>query len=71
MYIIAFHLQKANPRKGLILYFLISVGKDSERREQRQTENEVFRFGHAEPRPILGKYRERQVQKQTELSFQG
>jgi hypothetical protein len=54
----------------IILYFLISVGKDSERREQRQTENEVFRFDYAELHPILGKYRERQVQKQTERNFQ-
>ena len=35
--------------KGKILYY----NKDSERREQRQTENKVFRFGYAEPHPIF------------------
>jgi len=43
-----------------------AFGKDSERRAQRQTENEVFGFDYAEPHPILWKDSERRAQRQTE-----
>ena len=47
----------------MIFYF--RTYKNSERRAQRQTKTNVFKFGYAEPPPILSKNSERRAQRQT------
>ncbi len=48
---------------------MFAVCKDSERREQRQTKNGIFKFDYAEPYPIFYKYTKRRVQRQMKTKF--